>query len=523
MHTNVRKYRLHGHIDGPGTWPKLAARLSGKPAAAAAGKRPAAFAGKLARAATAGPAYSAEHVLAWPSVAKRALEARRPCVDSDYSACAACTQGVRSVETTPACRTRRAGRRTTRATEASAERLPVTRPNANSQESPVSGKPSICFVALKAYGLLSGRDDIQHIGGAEVQQTLIARELVKRGYRVSFVVLDHGQPDGEDLDGIRVFKAYRREAGFRGVRFVYPRTTKLWSAMRRADADIYYQRCAGTETGLVARWCRRHRRRFLFAVAADPVCERTFSSLENTRERLLYHYGLRRADCVITQTVAQQRLLSEKFQRDSVVIPSCALDPGDTVHGVPAQNGAPRLIWAGRFLPVKGVDCLLDLAQLCPDYQFDVLGDSNAVSALGDHSANSEYARSVKCRAHEIPNVTLHGWVPHAEMRKHYRNASAVLCTSEFEGFPNTFVEAWSRGLPVISRIDTDHLISERGLGIVFNDVRDLASRMAAFFQSPGEWSACSERARRHFLAHHTVRIITDAYEYLLDWQSRIA
>lgn len=75
-----------------------------------------------------------------------------------------------------------------------------------------SGQLSICFVALKAYGLLSGRDDLQHVGGAEVQQVPIARELVKRGYAVSFVASDHRQPDGEVVDRIRVFRAYHRAA-----------------------------------------------------------------------------------------------------------------------------------------------------------------------------------------------------------------------------------------------------------------------------------------------------------------------
>src|SRR5882724_5079324 len=132
---------------------------------------------------------------------------------------------------------------------------------------PVAERASVCFVAPMAYGALSRREDLPHVGGAERQQVLLSEELVQRGYRVSFVVLDHGQPDGEEIRGIRVFKCYRADVGVHGLRFFHPRLSGLWNAMKRADADVYYQRGAEAETGLVGRWCRRHARGFIFAVA----------------------------------------------------------------------------------------------------------------------------------------------------------------------------------------------------------------------------------------------------------------
>ncbi|MCH8854511.1 MAG: glycosyltransferase family 4 protein [Planctomycetes bacterium] len=368
-------------------------------------------------------------------------------------------------------------------------------------------KPSICFVALKAYGLLSGREDIQHIGGAEVQQTLIARELARRGYRVSFVVLDHGQPDGEDLDGIRVFKAFRRDAGVFGVRFLHPRMTRLWAAMRRADAEIYYQRNGGNETGAAAAWCRRHRRRFIFAVAHDAECDRRLPYIDTFRERALYRYGLWQADTVVTQTATQQRLMRNEFDRESTVIRSCALDPGGRTIERHERACQPRLVWLGRFAPVKGLEHLLDIAELCPEFQFDVVGDANADSA---------YVRAFRTRALRIPNVALCGRVPYTRVDNVYRGASALLNTSEAEGFPNTFLEAWSRGLPVLSRLDPDNLITEHGLGIVANEVGELARQIKEFFGLPALRERCSMGARRYFLRSHTVQVAVDAYERVL-------
>ena len=47
--------------------------------------------------------------------------------------------------------------------------------------------------------------------------------------------------------------------------------------------------------------------------------------------------------------------------------------------------------------------------------------------------------------------MTLLGNVAPGEMGDIYDRSHLLVCTSESEGFPNTFLEAWTRGIPVIS------------------------------------------------------------------------
>ena len=63
--------------------------------------------------------------------------------------------------------------------------------------------------------------------------------------------------------------------------------------------------------------------------------------------------------------------------------------------------------------------------------------------------------------ARTLPNLVLHGAVPRERMAAMYGGAALLLCTSRYEGFPNTFIEAWSLGIPVVSTIDPDGLIAE--------------------------------------------------------------
>lgn len=367
---------------------------------------------------------------------------------------------------------------------------------------------SVCFVAPTNYALLAGRSDLRHIGGAEVQRVLIARELVRRGWRVSFATLDHGQPDGEVLDGITVYKTCGPSAGWPGLRFVHPRWTGLCAALRRANADVYYQRTAGAETGQTALWCRRNRRRFVLGIANDPECDRRYGGRHRSwRDRWLYAIGLRRADAVIAQTRSQQEMLRRNLQIEAALIRSCAPDPGEPPADREPRRRGRRLLWVGRFSVQKRVDWLADLAALSPDTRIEVAGGSR--NAAPDARAAAE-------RLAAMPHVTLHGVVPHERMGELYDRAALLISTSAWEGYPNVFMEAWSRAVPTVSTFDPDGVVAAHGIGAVGATVAELRAAAERLLASPDAYAEASRRARQFFLANHTVAATVDAFERVL-------
>jgi hypothetical protein len=103
----------------------------------------------------------------------------------------------------------------------------------------------ICIVGLDSYGMLSGEGNPKYIGGESIQHVLLARAWRDLGHDVSRIVHDEGQGDRRQHDGITAIAAHTRHGGLPGLRFFYPRATRLVSAMIAADADIYYQSPAG--------------------------------------------------------------------------------------------------------------------------------------------------------------------------------------------------------------------------------------------------------------------------------------
>ena len=376
----------------------------------------------------------------------------------------------------------------------------------SSVEVPPVGQPdkvNLCLVAHLAYGALAG-GSAGHIGGVERQTTLMARWLAARGHRVSLVTWDEGQPDGVEIGGVRVFKVCRRDDGLPGLRFLHPRWTSLRRALARAAADVYYHNCGEYVTGQVALWARSRGRRFVYSVASDPECDPRLPQMHTLRERLLFRYGLTHADLVIVQTETQQRMLREGLTIDSLVLPMPSLaSPEAFVAPPPPRRGSASVLWVGRLSPEKRPDRFLDLAAACPDLHFDLVGPGNG----------GDYAQAIIGRAQTLPNVTVHGAIARERVGEFYRRAACLCSTSEFEGFPNTFLEAWAQGVPIVSTVDPDGLIARRGLGRAVKHAEDLRGALRDLLADPEAWTATSLRARGYYQENHSVEAAMPRFE----------
>ena len=331
-----------------------------------------------------------------------------------------------------------------------------------SNEQRAASTPSICIIGLDDYGLLTGERMTKYVGGETVQHVLLARAWRKLGVDVSIVVADEGQPKIQTIDGIRVIAACAKRAGLPGIRFLHPHSTSLWAAMRVADADVYYQSNASYNTGLTAWFCGRHRKRFAFRVSSDAYCVPGRQLIRLYRDRKVYEWGVRRADLILAQTEYQRKLLHTHFELDSEL--------ANLAVELPARARATKdidVLWVANFRAVKQPDLVIDLARRIPQLRFVVVG-----------AGQEEYVRRMRQAAQELPNLTMTGPIAYDAVGAYFDRARILLNTSSLEGFPNTFLQAWIRGLPVVSFFDPDGLIARRGLGCAVRDFSTMADAL---------------------------------------------
>lgn len=353
-----------------------------------------------------------------------------------------------------------------------------------------------CVVGLRCLHQLVGHSDPKYIGGIERQICTLAKLLNRSGKSVAFITYGDSTVE-QSVDGIQVFSAYVEDVGVRFVRFIYPQLVGLWAAMRRANAAVYIQMGAGAATGMVGLGTRvlwpTRPRKFVFMTASDTDAD--LSRLKHSHERFFYRIGLRASDRILTQTQKQQALLKCNLQYPSTVVEIPFMSQGSRRKVGSTRNADISVIWVGRLMNFKRPGWVIGLAARCPNIHFDIVGPSG-----GDN----ELAQSLEHRVSTMPNVTLHGRVSEDRLLELFGSAFALCCTSEIEGFPTTFLEAWYFGLPIITTFDPDNLVADNQLGFVNSTIEGLAKSLHALANDRSTYEKMSRNAYELFTRQYS-------------------
>lgn len=363
----------------------------------------------------------------------------------------------------------------------------------------------ICFVGTDTYPVLNPSIGKAYTGGESVQLTLLAKAFAELGYEVTMVDKDYGQPDGQIFDGIKVLKTFAENSGLPVFRFLYPRITSIFRALKRADADIYYQSCAGMLTGVVASFCMRYKRKFIFRTASDSDCIGGKQLIRFWRDRKLYEYGLKRADLIAVQSVKQQLLLKKYYDLDGIPVNMAVELPKDDI----SVDKGIDVLWISNFRPLKRAELLIQLAENLPTKKFVMIG--------GPCPGYSSYYTDIKGKAENVKNIEFVGPLPYNEVNKFFLRAYVFINTSSIEGYPNTFLQAWIRGVPVVSFFDPDDLIATKSLGFVPSNLKDMERNILNLLTDETKRMAMAEKARTFATEYYSTINVTNKYIQLLE------
>jgi glycosyltransferase involved in cell wall biosynthesis len=348
-------------------------------------------------------------------------------------------------------------------------------------------RPRVCLLGLDDLPVLS--PEHAHLGaaGEPVQHALLARALISRGIDVSVVTYDLGQTECADYGGVVVLKAYRPEEGLRVLRFFHPRLTGVMAALKRADADAYYASCASVDVAQIAWFAERHKKRAVFRAASDGDCDPKRVLLNHSWERRLYEYGLRHVNAILVQSATQQQAMFENYGLRSATA-AMFVEAGDSARTFDQRT--VHALWVANFRPLKRPEHFIELARSTPSLRCRMIG-----AAMKDQE---RYFSLTRDAASGIPNVEFSGSVPYIETPRAFEAARVLVNTSSIEGFPNTFLQAWAHGVPVVSYIDPDGIIGKEGLGSVAADFDQLVSEVKQLSSDRSRWAACSARCRAY-------------------------
>lgn len=346
-------------------------------------------------------------------------------------------------------------------------------------------------------------------GGSEYRARVLAERLIADGrHRVTYLARQ-APPDTAP---------YRYQiARFRGARVFTslkwgrsPDSAALYRELARIDPDVIVQFVACAYTGVAAWYARRTGKALIWCVCHDmdlaPVPDMGISSPSRLIDRLLFRYGVRTATQILTQTDAQARALWREYRREAAaVVPNFH----ETVTGPICKSPPFTVLWVGNIKSAKRPELFLELAARLAgreDVRFKMIGRPEA----------STRGRDLIQHMESLDNLEYLGELQMAEVNKLLADAHVLVNTSQFEGLPNTFIQAWLREVPVLSLgVDPDGVIGRHGMGSVARDVDSLAAALAELVAEPPRARAMGAAARTFAEANYAMANVERMVEHI--------
>jgi glycosyltransferase involved in cell wall biosynthesis len=342
------------------------------------------------------------------------------------------------------------------------------------------------------------------MGGAEVQSTMLAHALEAKGLSVAHIVYPVPEPRRVDASSPSLVERSEWQGDRRLGELA--ETGAIWRGFQRADAEAYIVRGSGGHVIAASSFCRARRRRFVFSSSSELDFD--FARPDrNPRMLSIYKASLRLADRLAVQTEQQRQLARSVFpDRDPVVIPSFA-------EPAPSANGSGTyFLWADRLVEYKLPDRYVELAEALPDARFRMVASLMTETPPG-------MAERIEAAAERLPNLELLPPRPRSELLEEMQHAVAVVKTSRVEGMPNAFLEAWARGVPVLSlNVDPDAKIANNDIGVAAEgSMERLIDAAATLWGDPDLRTEIGERARRFIQDVHSPEAVAERWVALLD------
>jgi len=326
-------------------------------------------------------------------------------------------------------------------------------------------------------------------GGSELQSWFIAQELMRKGWEVHYIRENRKKRSGLETNGGLFLYALPQ----RHTKLKWLNIFRLYFHMRKIKSPFWY--CRGTISYLFPVWLitKLIGGKVIWACSSDvqiapfkqdknrTLIYKAFSKLD----RNLFMRAVKRIDLILLQSHTQKRMLKENMGLDGKVIRN-----GHPVHGLQRQKRDPIILWIGRLEYRKNPEKIAEIANRLKDKSYEII-------VVGNPMGNEECGELFRSVEKSNPNFCFTGELERDELLNLMDRAKLLVNTSLVEGFSNTFVEAWLRGLPVITLgLDPDNLIKEHNLGKVSGSMEQMEGNIKTLMSDDKLWSFMSDKCR---------------------------
>ena len=318
-------------------------------------------------------------------------------------------------------------------------------------EEKVNKKIKVCFFSPASYPFFFPNSKVAH-GGAELQMYLLAKTLSEdTEFKISFLIGNYKQNKVIIQDKISLVKTIRLEKKENGFSKFF-KAVKLFFQLIKLKSDVIIATNANALVGIITFYSKLSGNKFIYRSSSLIDVNGEYIK-NNGLSGKIYKYGLEKAGQVITQNQNHKKLLKENYNIDAKVIKN--------IFPVKEYKYTKKefILWISRYHKIKNPELFLQIAENSPNKQF--------VMICPFTKSEKENWEKLYQKANKIPNLKFIEKVPFAEIQEYFNKALLFVNTSDFEGFPNTFLQAAQGKTPIVSlNVNPDNFITEYNCGI---------------------------------------------------------
>ena len=340
-------------------------------------------------------------------------------------------------------------------------------------------------VFLYCFGIDDVLSGSSNVAGIQVQMSFWAKTFLKHGWKVYSLsksrsgIIDgvefiHKTPTWLDRHGMSIIEEF-----FETRKFI-----------RETKANVVFVRCGRRDLYAMARACRKERSKLVFFGASDRDFEPGKELMIGPKIKVkLYRKALLKISYIVTQNQFQADNLLRHYGKRSVIIPNIWAVTDAEEH----QQKQYAAVWVANLRRLKRAEWFIHLAQQLPQYRFAIAGGVN----------EQDYHDAMRAESEAMDNLDFLGPLALSEVNDLIAKSRLLVCSSEFEGFPNTFLQAWAHNVPVVSTVNPSGCITEFGLGRIVEDEARLLHAVQELLDSDELYAQCQQNIKNYFTAHH--------------------
>ncbi len=347
-------------------------------------------------------------------------------------------------------------------------------------------------------------DPSEKMGGAEYQAMLIARGLAGKGYPVLFLATQSSNATVSRIGSLS--KVNLRGQEINGLRL---HRKALFKALEKFEPDICYVRVF-PDLSLIAPICRELGIRLVStSVHSSETFPLIWSRYTNDIVRHFKSFlSITKSTVHVCNTKSLHRKIRRWYPRLSIrtIYNGQPIPPVESIH----HGTSGQIIWVNNFKPWKRPELFIELANHFPQYQFVMIG----------RMAEGRFGKKISKAVSSLPpNIEYLGPKPIDEVNCLISESDLLLYTSRArEGFGNSYLQAWFRGVPTVDlAYGLDGILEREGIGRSPGNFNQLIVEVEELMSNGALRQDMGRRAREYALQNHDLETLISNHESLFE------